>query len=152
MAKVIARHLSVDMYNCKPERINELDNPKDAIVALFERNGFTVFDSAVHVLNSGHKTMTLIFSEGHCAINSFHALGYVAIDFFLCEPGASPEKLFNSIRDIFQPDKTKTTFLKRGDFGTVADMKPKVSTKYAPLRRIHNTGARVIRMLARHRK
>jgi S-adenosylmethionine decarboxylase len=52
------------------------------------------------------------------------------------------------MRSFFKPDKTKTTLLKRGDFTSLKEIKPKVKTHVAPLRKIHNTGAKVIRILA----
>ena len=76
-------------------------------------------------------------------------LKYVAIDIFLCRENAEPDKIARNIRSFFKPDKVKTTVLKRGNFGSAKDIRPKVRTKVAPLRRIHNTGAKVIRALAR---
>ena len=78
---------------------------------------------------------------------AFPDLQYVSADAFLCEEDAAPEQVFSSIKKLFKPEKTKTTILKRGDFGTNTDMKPKTKTKVAPLRRIHNTGSKVINML-----
>lgn len=56
------------------------------------------------------------------------------------------------MRNFFKPDKIKSTLLKRGNFGTPKDIRPKVKTKVAPLRKIHNTGAKVLRVLARRNR
>lgn len=145
MAKVIARHLTMDMYKCNPDALVNSELPKEDIIDLFNKNGFDVISSELFDLNAGHKAFFMLFSEGHCSIHTFPILGYVAIDFFLCEPAASPEKFFTDLRNIFSPQKTKTTYLKRGDFGTVADMKPVIKTKS---HRIRNTGVKVIRLLS----
>ena len=102
-------------------------------------------------MDDGHFAILVLLKEGHMTIHAYSELKYVAADVFLCDQNAEPELFFKALRSFFKPDKTKTTYLKRGDFGTVKDMKPKIKTKVAPLRRIHNTGARVIRLLA-HRK
>ena len=94
----------------------------------------------------------MLLAEGHFAIHLYKSFAYVAADLFLCQFSAAPEDLLQKIKNIFKPEKFRTTYLKRGDFSVSgADMKPQTKTKVAPLRRIHNTGAKVIRLLA-HRK
>ena len=96
-----------------------------------------------------HIAIMLLFNEGHISVHAFPDLQYVSADAFLCEENAAPEEVFSSIKKLFKPEKTKTTILKRGDFGTNTDMKPKTKTKVAPLRRIHNTGSKVVKMLTK---
>lgn len=148
MAKIIARHLAIDMYKCKAKQFENSGAPAEDVAELFKSNGLEVISTNFQIINPGHKMIMLTFAEGHCSIHLFNALNYAAVDFFLCEPAATPEKLFSSLRNLFDPDKVKTTSLNRGDFGTVPDMKPTIKTRIAPLHRIHNTGARVIRLLA----
>ena len=50
---------------------------------------------------------------------------------------------------FFKPDKTKSTFLKRGDFGLEREIKPKIKVRVAPLRRVKNAGAKVVKKLVR---
>ena len=94
----------------------------------------------------------MLFREGHMVLHIYTKLKYVAIDIFLCQENAEPEHIAKEMRDFFKPDKTKTTLLKRGDFGSAKDIRPKVKTRVAPLRKIHNTGAKVLRVLARRNR
>ena len=82
-------------------------------------------------------------------MHAFPELRYISADTFLCQQNATPELLFNTFRKLFNPEKTKTTLLKRGDFGSVTDMKPKYKTRTAPIRKIRNTGNKVIKILTR---
>ncbi|MBQ8698708.1 MAG: S-adenosylmethionine decarboxylase, partial [Schwartzia sp.] len=108
--------------------------------------------STLQDINENHTALMLLLAEGHFAIHLYRNLAYVAADLFLCEFSAAPEDLLQKIKNIFKPEKFRTTYLKRGDFSiSGADMKPQTKTRVAPLRRIHNTGAKVIRLLA-HRK
>ena len=108
--------------------------------------------STLQDIDEGHSALILLLAEGHFAIHLYHDLAYVAADLFLCEQAAAPEDLLQKIKNVFKPEKFRTTYLKRGDFSVSgADMKPQTKTRVAPLRRIHNTGAKVIRLLA-HRK
>ena len=151
MEKIMARHLTADFYGCKASRLADEDSLRVKVSALFEESGFHVMASTVQDISEDHAALLLLFSEGHFAIHLYRALSYVAADFFLCEPAAAPEDLLQKIKHLFKPEKFRTTYLKRGDFSISADMKPQTKTRVAPLRRIHNTGAKVIRLLA-HRK
>ena len=119
---------------------------------LFEEHGFHVMASTLQDIDESHSALILLLAEGHFAIHLYHELAYVAADLFLCQFSAAPEDLLQKIKNVFKPEKFRTTYLKRGDFSVSgADMKPQTKTRVAPLRRIHNTGAKVIRLLA-HRK
>ena len=145
---IIARHLTIDMYNCKPNHLPDSEDFQSELPSLIQSAGFHILTTETHAINEEHLAMGMLLHEGHFTVHIYTGLKYVAADLFLCEKDAAPELLFKSLRDLFKPEKTKTTYLKRGDFGTVKDMKPRIKTKVAPLRRIYNTGARVIRLLA----
>ena len=152
MEKITARHLTADLYGCKTSPLIDEDSLRKKVSALFEESGFHVMASTIQDLSEDHAALLLLLGEGHFAIHLYRDLSYVAADFFLCEPSAAPEDLLQKIRNIFKPEKFRTTYLKRGDFSVNgADIKPQTTTRVAPLRRIHNTGAKVIRLLA-HRK
>ncbi len=152
MDKITARHLTADFYGCKTGPLTDGDSLRVSVSALFEESGFHVMSSTIQDISDDHAALLLLLTEGHFAIHLYKSIAYVAADFFLCEPGAAPEGLLQKIRGIFKPEKFRTTYLKRGDFNVNGtDMKPKTQTRVAPLRRIHNTGAKVIRLLA-HRK
>ena len=146
--KIIARHLTVDMYNCKTKKLADIELLKTALQDMIQDSSFHMLTLDTQVIEEGHFAMMLILKEGHLTIHTYAGLKYVAADIFLCVQDAEPENLFKDLRNFIKPYKTKTTYLKRGDFGTVKDMKPKIKTRVAPLRRIHNTGAKVIRLLA----
>ena len=145
---IIARHLTTDMYNCKPSHLPGAEDFQAELPELIQAAGFHILTKEAYAITKDHLAMAMLLHEGHFTVHIYTTLKYVAADMFLCEKDAAPELLFKSLRDLFKPEKTKTTYLKRGDFGTVKDMKPRIKTKVAPLRRIHNTGARVIRLLA----
>lgn len=147
--KILARHLTVDMYGCKINKLNNLDSIRDNIRIAIEESGMTLLDVNIQILESNQLTALALLHEGHISIHTYPDLGYAAVDIFTCSEDSRPEKMIAAIRSFLKPEKTKTTFLKRGDFGSVKDMKPKIKISVAPLRRIRNTGARMIRLLSR---
>ena len=120
---------------------------QNTIKTMLQESDLEILSSSSQMMTDEHIAIVLLFNEGHITVHAFPDLQYVSADAFLCEEDAAPEQVFSSIKKLFKPEKTKTTILKRGDFGTNTDMKPKTKTKVAPLRRIHNTGSKVINML-----
>ena len=56
-----------------------------------------------------------------------------------------------ALKKIVNPEKIRMTYLKRGDFGTVKDVKPRIKIRIAPLRplrSIKKKGAKVIKTVA----
>lgn len=149
---ILARHLSVDLYGCKLGSLTTAQELKEWCAEMLSEMNLPACDIMVQEVDEEHYALMVLLAGGHFALHVYTKLGYVAGDVFLCNEGADPEPIFKAVRKLFSPEKTKTTFLKRGDFGTVPDMKPKIRTRVAPLRKIHNTGAKVIRVLARRRK
>ncbi|MBQ3853533.1 MAG: S-adenosylmethionine decarboxylase [Anaerovibrio sp.] len=135
------------MYKCKTTCFDDMHALQNTIKTMLQESDLEILSSSSQMMTDEHIAIVLLFNEGHITVHAFPDLQYVSADAFLCEEDAAPEQVFSSIKKLFKPEKTKTTILKRGDFGTNTDMKPKTKTKVAPLRRIHNTGSKVINML-----
>ena len=150
--EIIARELTVDLYNCKTAKISDPSLTEETLRQNLAASAFHVLKSETAALSDDHFAMILLLQEGHVTLHTYASLRYVAADIFLCAEDAEPERLFKALRNFFKPDKIKTTHLKRGDFGTISDMKPKIKTRVAPLRRINNAGAKVVRLLARRKR
>lgn len=149
--KILARHLTIDMYNCKTNKLVDTELLQASLRDAIEASSFTVINSDFQILEGEQAVAFMLLKEGHISIHSFPDLKYTAVDVFICAENSPPEKIITALRKFFKPEKTKTTSLKRGDFGTVKDMKPKIKTRVAPFRRIKSTGAKVIHFLARRK-
>ncbi len=147
--KILARHLTVDFYNCKSSKLEDLHLIKDALKELMKDKGYGLLNLSSEEVAANHFAFMLLFRDGHIAIHVYSDLRYVAMDIFLCRENAEPEPIYKEFQKFFKPDKMKSTLLKRGDFGKEKEIKPKTKTRVAPFRKIHNTGAKVIRILAR---
>ena len=122
------------------------------LAGLMEIAGCQLIDLHAHTLDADHFVLLSLFKEGHILLHVYPSYRYVAGDIFLFQEDAQPDAFFKGLRSFFKPDKTKTTFLKRGDFSASTEVRPKIKTRVAPLRKIHNTGAKVIRILARRNR
>ena len=77
---------------------------------------------------------------------------HVSLDVYLCRENVPLDPIAHVLRKFFQPDKIKSTHLRRGDFRTPTEIRPKTTTRVAPIRKIKSTGAKVIRILARRNR
>uniref|UniRef100_UPI003D7C8A73 S-adenosylmethionine decarboxylase family protein n=1 Tax=Mitsuokella sp. TaxID=2049034 RepID=UPI003D7C8A73 len=138
--KILARHLTVDLFNCKNSKLKDIDQIKEYTKEIPEHFALHKISECSEHLTDTHYAIMTLFREGHMVLHIYTELKYVAIDIFLCQENAEPERIAKDMRDFFKPDKTKTTRLKRGDFGSAKDIRPKVKTRVAPLRKLPHTG------------
>ena len=149
--KSLAKHLTADLYGCKTDATIDKDAVAGMVVDKLQGAGYTIMNISSAKIAPAHFVVTAIFDQGHAVLHVYTELKHVAADIFLCRDEAEPEVLFKDIRNFFKPEKSRITILKRGDFKQGSDMKPQTKTRVAPLRKIHNTGAKVIRSLARRK-
>ena len=146
--KILARQLTLDLYNCETNRLGNVDEIKDTLKSVIGSEPRLVSE----VIDEEHCSIIGAFPEGHIALHVYRELRYVAVDIFTCTESEKPEELAKTLRQFFRPDKIKSTFLKRGDFGLEREIKPKIKVRLAPLRRVKNAGAKVVKKLVRRGK
>lgn len=147
--KVIGKHLTVDMYGCKFEVLDDLEFIQNAMFAAVKEAKMTLLDFSFHKFEPQGLTVLALLAESHMSIHTYPELGYAAVDVFTCGDQSRPDKAVAILKKFLKPEKTKTTNIKRGDFGSEYDMKPKSRTHTAPMRRVKNTGTKVLNFLAR---
>lgn len=143
--EIMARQLTLDMYNCNTKKLHDVDEIKNVLENILgDKPRLTA-----QATSAEHFAVIGASLGGHIALHVYKNLRYVAADIFTCANDSEPEELSKTLRKFFQPDKIKSTFLKRGDFGNETDMKPKIKTRVAPLRKVKNAGAKVVKNLVR---
>lgn len=146
--KILARQLTLDLYNCETKSMSNINGIKETLKSAAGKEPNLVSE----VIDEEHFSVIGAFAEGHIALHVYKELHYVAVDIFTCADSDDPEELAKVIRQFFRPDKIKSTFLKRGDFGLEREIKPKIKVRVAPLRRVKNAGANVVKKLVRRGK
>ena len=146
--KILARQLTLDLYNCDTNRLSKVNEIKETLRSVFGSEPRL----ASEFIDENHCSIIGASAEGHIALHIYKELRYVAVDIFTCTDSDEPEELAKVIRKFFRPDKIKSTFLKRGDFGLEREIKPKIKVRVAPLRRVKNAGAKVVKKLVRRGK
>ncbi len=146
--KILARQLTLDLYNCNAKKLNDIAEIKQVLQNITnDEPSLTATD-----IDEEHFAIIGASLTGHIALHVYKNLRYVAADIFTCAEDSEPEELAKSLRKFFQPDKIKSIFLKRGDFGLEKEIKPKIKTRVAPLRKVRNAGEKVVNNLVRRGK
>lgn len=143
----ISRHLTIDMYGCSFENLNNFEFIKTAMLAAINETNLTVTDLVGHPTEPQGLTLIALLGKNHMSIHTYPELNYAAIDIYTCGDYSTPDKALPILKSFLKPDKTRTTNIMRGDFGRQKDMKPRIRVSIAPLRRVRNTSARVWRFL-----
>ncbi|VBB08488.1 s-adenosylmethionine decarboxylase [Lucifera butyrica] len=147
--KVIGKHLTVDMYGCSFANLDNLEFIKNAMLTAVSEANMTLLNFSYHKFEPQGLTALALLAESHMSIHTYPELGYAAVDVFTCGDHSRPDRAVSILKGFLKPEKTKTTNIKRGDFGSESDMKPKVRISIAPLRRVRNTGAKVLNFLSK---
>lgn len=149
--KILARQLTVDMYDCKNKDLSNYQDLKDSLDVAMNMAGFTPIEVRAQLWNEDEAIVFILLQEGHTVVRTYPKLKYVAIDIFICQENGKPEKAVKPLRKLMKPEKIRMTYLKRGDFGTLKDVKPRIKIRIAPLRplrRIKSKSAKVIKTVA----
>lgn len=152
VSKIAAHHVMIDMYECKETRLYQDDALLTTLPSLFSLHGLAVLECRLTEIDARHKVFVLLLADGHLLVHIYGMLGYVAADLFLCRANADYDKLTKALRGLFRPIKYRSTYIKRGEFTNPTDIKPRVKTRTAPLRKIRSTGAKVVRKIFARRE
>jgi S-adenosylmethionine decarboxylase len=145
--KSIGKLIAMDMYNCSSDLLSDADkvawNLEEKAKECNMASRKIIMD---HEEGSKEFSVGVSCKQGHVLMHLYPDIGFASIDIFTRRPDAEPDKLARLLRLYFNPDKTKVTYLNRGDFGSVADMKPSYHRNTKTMRRMRNMGQSMGRM------
>lgn len=148
--KSLGKLIAMDMYNCSdaslqdPGAVAEILNEKVVACGLEPRQTISNHEEGTQEFFIGEAC-----KQGHVLMHLYPEVGFVCIDVFTRLNKAEPDKLAHELRQYFAPDKTKITYLNRGDFGTLADMKPRHYRNTKTMRRMRTMGGALNRTFTR---
>lgn len=149
MMGIIGRHLTIDMYGCSFENLNNLDFIKEAMLTAITESNMILLNFTYHKFEPQGITALALLAQSHMSVHTYPEKGYAAIDVFTCGDASRPDHVVTVLRRLLKPEKIKITNIKRGDFGSISDMKPKIKVSVTPIRRVRDTGAKVFKFLSR---
>ena len=137
----------IDMYSCKYEIVSDCKKVEAILQKAVEDYKIGAYSICYNLDDNGEYSFSIPCKRGHINLHVYPELDFAAIDIFTCNDEADPDRLANFLKKQFSPDKSKITFLQRGDFGSQNDMKPRRKSQVKTIHRARNAGNRLLRIV-----
>lgn len=141
MNNTLGKHVLIDFYNCKTtfQEATELQ-------PLVEQ-AFAIVQAKVEGIQFYHiedeLTCIAVSGNSHICIHVYPKLAYTAVDIYSFDTDLQPGQMMSSLKGNLKSDLIKATSVRRGDFGSLRDLRPKRKSKITTIRRMKNTGAKL---------
>lgn len=80
----LGRHLLVELHDCDPVALDDLEGVSALLRDVSEEAGLTVIETRVHRFSPHGLSGVAVLSESHLAIHTWPEHAYAAVDIFTC--------------------------------------------------------------------
>jgi len=112
----LGRHLLLELFDCDPDAINNLEAVKGALVEAAKRAHATIVDVVFHEFNPFGISGVVVIAESHLSIHTWPEYRYAAVDIFSCGDTLKPDIAANYLVEQFAAERTSAVELQRGMF------------------------------------
>src|SRR5436305_9336573 len=116
----LGRHLLVELFDCDPDVINNLEAVKGALIEAAKRAQATIVDVVFHEFNPFGISGVVVIAESHLTIHTWPEYRYAAVDIFSCGDVLQPSAAANYLAEQFGAERASAVALQRGMFLTPA--------------------------------
>ena len=89
---VLGLHLLLELRDCNPKLLNDVDHIREAMVDAAHAVGAHVVGESFHRFSPQGVTGILAIAESHISIHTWPEYGYAAADIFACGPSFLPRE------------------------------------------------------------
>ncbi|HEX3179251.1 MAG TPA: adenosylmethionine decarboxylase [Methylomirabilota bacterium] len=112
----LGRHLLLELFDCDPDAITNLEAVKTALVEAAKRAQATIVDVVFHEFNPFGISGVVVIAESHLSIHTWPEYRYAAVDIFSCGDVLNPEVAANYLVEQFAAERTSVVDVQRGMF------------------------------------
>ncbi len=87
---VLGKHLLLELKECNPRLLNDLDHIRNSLLRAAEDLGAHVVGESFHQFSPQGVTGILSIAESHISIHTWPEYGYAAADIFTCGSSFQP--------------------------------------------------------------
>lgn len=110
----LGTHLLLELWECSPEILKDLDKVRDAMVSAANEAKATVVEVAFHEFNPFGISGMVIIAESHLSIHTWPEYGYAAVDIFTCGDLIKPEVAADYLVEQFGAKMMDKKVMSRG--------------------------------------
>ena len=119
---VLGTHLLLELKDCNPQLLDNLDYIRDSLVKTAEDIGAHIVGESFHQFSPQGVTGVLAIAESHLCIHTWTEFGYAAVDIFTCGEGFKPREAAKMIVDSLESKDHSITAVERGLLPVLADI------------------------------
>ena len=117
---VLGLHLLLELKECNPELLDNLEYTREALLQTAHELGATVVGESFHHFNPQGVTGILSIAESHISIHTWPEYGYAAADIFTCGSSFRPSEAADILIEQFESRNPELTEVRRGLFAEAA--------------------------------
>lgn len=110
----MGRHIITELWECNPDKLNDIDYIERLFVDAALRSGAEVREVAFHKFAPHGVSGVVIISESHLTIHSFPEHGYASVDVFTCGDRIDPATASQYIAEGLEAKVREDVKLNRG--------------------------------------
>ncbi len=117
---VLGLHLLLELKECNPVLLNDLDYIRQALRLTAQKVGAHVVGESFHRFSPQGVTGILAIAESHISIHTWPEFGYAAADIFACGPSFVPRKAAEMLVEQLESKDPEIKEIQRGMVPTTA--------------------------------
>ena len=110
----LGTHLLVELRDCNPEILKDLNKVKGALVSAAKEAKATIIDVSFHEFNPFGISGMVVIAESHLSIHTWPEYSYAAVDIFTCGDVIKPEVAAQYLIKRFESKTPSVVEMKRG--------------------------------------
>jgi len=110
----LGTHLLVELRDCNPEILKDLNRVKEALVSAAKKAKATIVDVSFHEFNPFGISGMVVIAESHLSIHTWPEYAYAAVDIFTCGDIIKPEVAATYLVSQFESRNPSIVEMKRG--------------------------------------
>ena len=110
----LGRHLLLELKDCDPEILNDLEFLRSSLSETAVQIGATVIGDSFHRFSPQGVSGVVIISESHLFIHTWPEYGYAAVDVFTCGETVDPTLAVKPLVEKLGSKSSSVLELKRG--------------------------------------
>lgn len=110
----LGTHLLVELRDCNPEILKDLEQVKGALVSAAKEAKATIIDVSFHEFNPFGISGMVVIAESHLSIHTWPEYEYAALDIFTCGDIIKPEVAAHYLIERFESNNASIVEVKRG--------------------------------------
>ncbi len=112
---ILGKHSLCDLYNCKTNKLNDLEYIMEMMKECCREANLTVVDCKFHKFEPIGISGVVVLAESHVTIHTWPEYNFASIDAFTCGEKMHPDEVCRLIGEKLKSKKMRFKNVKRGE-------------------------------------